>query len=149
MKQLKNLATTITALSLLTLSLPSRVSAQITNPATGNLGDNIEDAESGALFLGYFITLWQAIIVVGGLTVIVFFIWGAYSWISAGGDASKIQKGRDRILQSIIGMIILAGSFIIIGAISRIFFGDNFDLLRFTIPDPNATGPAAPPPPRP
>jgi hypothetical protein len=114
----------------LSLAPAALVSAQITNPAIGTeLGGNRVGAESGQTFTTYFVQLWQAFITVGGVATLLYFIWGAIDWITAGGDSGKIEKARNKITQAIIGMVILVGSFAIIGFISTLFFGDNFDLL--------------------
>lgn len=112
--------------------------AQIENPVIGTLGNNVSDAQSGVLFTGYLVTIWQAVITTGALAVLIYFIWGSVEWITAGGEQSKIQSARDRITQAIIGLILLVGSFIIIGFIGELFFGSNFNLLELTFPD--ATG---------
>jgi len=108
--------------------------AQITNPAlSAGMGGAAEDAaaaQDGSLFAAYFIRVWQLVISVGGLMVVLYFIWGSLEWILAGGDQSKIQKGRDRIVQSVIGMVLLAGSFVIVSFINQLFFADTFDILN-------------------
>jgi hypothetical protein len=111
-------------------------STKITNPAIGALGNDYDGAISGSLFTGFFITIWQALISVGALTVIVYFLWGGYEWIYAGGDSAKVQKARDKMTQAAIGMIILVSSFVIIGFISTLFFGTNFDILNPIVPKP-------------
>jgi hypothetical protein len=140
---MKKLLTTLTTLSFLsTTATPVFAQSKeggtttqgITNPAIeGVLGGNeggIKMAESGSLFTNYFVQLWQAIIAVGGLAVLLYFVWGAVEWITAGGDSSKIEKARNKITQSVIGMIILVGSFAIIGVINAIFFeSSGFNLL--------------------
>lgn len=108
------------------------VAAQITNPAIGDLGNKPGEAASGATFTSYFVRIWQAIITVGGLAVLLYFVWGGIEWITAGGDSGKIEKARNKITQSVIGMIILAGSFAIIGLINTLFFGNDFNLLNPT-----------------
>ena len=102
----------------------------ITNPVIGNLGNDPEAAKKGTLSTGYFVDIWNTIISVGGLVVIVMFLWGALEWITAGGDSGKIEKARNRIMQSIIGLIILVSSFVILGFISQLFFGEEFSLLN-------------------
>lgn len=116
--------------------------ADITNNAIGTLGNSAAAAESGATFTGYFITLWRVLIFVGGLALLFNFINGSLEWIMAGGESGKIQKGRDKIIQSVIGMVILAMSFVIIGFVGQLFFGSNFDLLNLTVPTAagNSTG---------
>lgn len=111
------------------------VAAQIYNPAVGAGvgGDRVADAAaagSGSIFTTYILRVIQFIISAGGIMVLLYFVWGAVEWITAGGDSSKIQKGRDKIVQAIIGMILLVGSFAIIGFINTLFFQGMFDLLR-------------------
>jgi len=113
--------------------------AQITNPAIGDLGQYEGapgDAAVGQSFLDYFLTLWQTIITIGGLAVLLYFLWGAIEWITAGGDKGKIESARNRIVQAIIGMILLASSYVIINAVNILFFGgvEGFDLLNLTFP---------------
>lgn len=110
----------------------------ITNDSVGDLGSNADAAMSGATFVDYFIYLWNALMVVGGLIVLFFFIQAAIEWITAGGDSGKIQKARDRMIQSTIGLFILVTSFIIVNYISSLLFGGNFNILNLTLPDPNA-----------
>lgn len=111
----------------------------ITNPAIGALGDDAEKAKSGELFTGYFVDIWNTIITVGGLIVLIMFLWGALEWITAGGDSSKIEKARNRILQSLIGLIILVSSVAIIGFISQLFFGTEFSILNLSFTSPGGT----------
>ena len=110
----------------------------IVNPSIGNLGGNqaggVQEASEGGTFLKYFVLLWQAFINMGALAVIIMFLWGAIEWISAGGDSGKVTKARDRITQAFIGLVLLVGSFVIISYLGKVFFGDNFDILRFTLP---------------
>lgn len=115
----------------------------IINPVIGNLGGQdkggvggIAEAESGGTFVRFFIIIWRALYTVGGLIVIIMFLWGAISWITGGGDAGKVQKARDQITQAVIGLIILVGSFVIIAYISQVAFGDQFDILNLTLPTP-------------
>lgn len=103
--------------------------AQITNPAIGDFGDNPIEAGAGKTFTLYFINIWKMMIGVGSLMVIVFFVWGAILWISGGEDAAKISKARDKIVQAVIGLIILVSSFTIIEFISTLFFGGDFSIL--------------------
>ena len=147
MQTLQNIRKKITALLLLTftfLTWDLPVWAQtsgtgITNPITGNLGNDPDAASSGETFVGYFVDLWNSVISIGGFIVLIYFLWGALEWITAGGDAGKIEKARSRITQSIIGLLILVSSFIIIGFISQLFFGEEFSLLNLTFTSPGGT----------
>lgn len=52
----------------------------------------------------------SGVMTVAFVLVLFYLLWGGIEWITAGGDSSKIQKGRDRIVQSIIGLIVLAST---------------------------------------
>lgn len=135
--KISKLKLALATLLTLPLAISSKAQAQITNPAlapaVGSVGDtdiDVVGSAAGSIFATYFISVWQFVISVGGLMVVLYFVWGAVEWIVAGGDQSKIQKGRDRIVQSVIGMVLLAGSFVIISLINTIFFKDTFDILN-------------------
>lgn len=80
------------------------------------------DTEAGVLTnLEAFISqLLGLITVIGSLFFIVNFLMAALSWITAGGDSGKIQKARDQMLQSTLGLVIMVGSYAIIGLIGSV-----------------------------
>lgn len=111
--------------------------AAITNPAIDpSMGNNPSGAESGDIFLTYFVGIWRTIINVGALLLLLYMIWGGIDWITAGGDSGKVGNARNKITQAVIGMIILAFSFVLIGFIGKLFFGNQFDLLDLTFVGP-------------
>ncbi|MCB9801831.1 MAG: hypothetical protein H6774_01960 [Pseudomonadales bacterium] len=107
----------------------------ITNPVIGDLGAS-GDAASGSTFQTLFVHFWQVIIIIGAVTVLLMFLWGAIEWIAAGGDSGKIEKGRNRIINSIIGLFLLVFSFIIINFIGWLLFRGSFQILIFNVPTP-------------
>lgn len=137
------------------LMFVTNVNAQVVNPSIGDLGGAtangtadaaaVNSVRSGSTFTRMFILLWRAIITVGGLALLLYLVWGAVEWITAGGDSGKIQKARDKMIQSVIGMIILASSFIIVRTINTLFFGTTeFNLLQLSLPmlgGPEIVGP--------
>lgn len=52
--------------------------------------------------------MMSAIMVLAALMLLLYMLWGAISWITSGGDNSKVQQARDRITQAVIGIIVLA-----------------------------------------
>src|SRR5690606_17888367 len=60
------------------------------------------------------------ITVLGGLFFVVFFFLAALKWLTAGGDASKVQKARDEMVQGVIGLIVLVAAYGIIGLIGSV-----------------------------
>lgn len=63
---------------------------------------------------------------VGGLTTLstffflLYFVLGTFSWITAGGDQSKISKARDQMVQGALGMIVIVGAYSVIGTIGTV-----------------------------
>ncbi|NCN06342.1 MAG: hypothetical protein GW946_00680 [Candidatus Pacebacteria bacterium] len=123
----------LTALAFLALST-STVLAEVTNPAVGTLGADADAAASGATFARYFIILWRALISVGGLAVVVLFLQGGIEWVTSGGDSGKLEKARNRMVQGAIGLFVLVSSFTLIAYISKLFFGQEFQILQLTFP---------------
>lgn len=111
----------------------------ITNPAIGTLGDSPVRASAGETFVSYFITVWQALISIGAIMVLLYFLWSAIDWILAGGDSGKLQKARDKMVNAIIGIILLVSAYAIIGFVSAVFFGENFNILAPTFLAPGDT----------
>lgn len=126
----KLLTLSVTAYSFFATVLPSF--AAIINPVTGELGNDAEKAASGATFVDYFTTLWNSAITFGAISVLIMFLWGAIDWITAEGDSGKVEKARNKIIQSIIGLLILVSSFVIIGFISQLLFGEEFSILNLS-----------------
>lgn len=83
------------------------IAQKITNPA---ISAEFGATESNVALANVIATIWRTAITLGGLALLVMLIMGALNWITAGGDKGKIEAARDRITQSIIGMLILAGT---------------------------------------
>ena len=120
MKKLTFLGSTI--LSLLT---PVQVFAQI----------NVLAPEKGFKTLGNFISnVLTLVMVIGGLAVLVMLIWGAFEWITSGGDKDAVAHARNRIINALIGLAVMAVTF----ALARVFAQFvGLDLTNLAIPTPN------------
>ena len=112
----------------------NKVQAVIENSATGQLGTN-EGAADGSKFINYAVSLWRVVISLGALAVLGYFLIGAFTWITAGSDTKKVENARSYMMNAVIGLVILVSGLTIIGFLSRLLFGDNFDLLRLTLPN--------------
>jgi len=89
------------------------LAVQSGNSLTIDLASEAQTANltsSNSTFGEYLSSIFSGIMTIAVLMVLLYLIWGAIEWITAGGDQSKIQKGRDKIVQSIIGIIVLASS---------------------------------------
>ena len=90
----------------------SKAYAAIPNPAVP--GGTAADDSQATQFAVNIATLWQTIIIVGGLAFLLYFLWGGLQWIMAGGEKGKIEEARGKITQGLIGLAILAASYVII-----------------------------------
>ena len=108
-------------------SAPATLAA-ITNTAVPG-GDN--PASSPKQFAVTMATLWQTIIIVGGLAFLLYFLWGGLNWIMAGGDKGKLEEARGKITQGLVGLALLAASYVIVLFLESAF---GLDLLNIIWP---------------
>lgn len=80
-------------------------------PAVGNPNASVGNIVSNGI---------QILFIVGGLAVLVFIVWGAFDWITSGGDKEKISSARKKITNSLIGLALLALSFFIVTLVGQV-----------------------------
>lgn len=80
------------------------------NIGTVNLPDAGFASDLGSL-LSSLLTIVMAL---AALAVFLFLIWGAFEWITSGGDKGKTESARNKITSAIIGLIVLAASYAIL-----------------------------------
>lgn len=78
---------------------------------------NFQDRASNEVLAGsettfgeWLARIFGALLAVSALLVLIYLAWGAISWITSGGDKSKVENARNRITQAIIGLIVLAAT---------------------------------------
>ena len=76
----------------------------------------------GIIVLGN--NLLKFTIVLAGLYTFWNIIAAGYMFMSAGGEAKNIAKAWDKIWQSIVGLLIVAGSFVLAGIFGYLIFDD-------------------------
>lgn len=77
------------------------------------------------------------IIVIAVLAAVLFIVIGAFQWITSGGDKQKVADARNHILAAVIGLIIIALSFVIINVVTTALgIGPITDLKMPKIGDP-------------
>lgn len=63
------------------------------------------------------------IVVIAGVFSLWQFLTGGLSFITSGGDKGKLTEAQNKIQMSLVGLVIIAASFIIIAIVSKILFG--------------------------
>jgi hypothetical protein len=90
---------------------------------------NYQGVKQGGLisFLNNIITL---LITLAGLFAFINLILAGYQYLSANGDPQKITQAGNKILQSLIGLAIVAASFIIAALVGYLLFKDASALIK-------------------
>lgn len=101
--------------------------AVVSAQAPGNADPNILLNTTALGFfipsLGDFLTFAiKFLFVVAGLVALVYMLWGAFSWITSGGEADKIGEARKKIVAAIIGVLMIVAALSIIVALEEIVF---------------------------
>lgn len=125
MKKILSITSLVLVSSYLLFGIAFPVSAQIQFRINQQMGQGVSvgDASSTSAegivqtIILNVITLFFA---VGGLGVVVYFLWGAVDWILSGGDKEKVSNARKKMTNAIIGLVLLALSFAIIRTIGLI-----------------------------
>src|SRR3989344_4973079 len=111
---MKKLATLINS-ALLCLSLAAPAFAQ-------NIGID-KPAEAKITDLGRLISTGiSVVIIVSGILVFVYLVWGGIEWLTSGGDKGKVEAARNRIVSALVGLAIIAASWALVRIIGY-FFG--------------------------
>lgn len=77
-----------------------------------------------------FTPIVYVIIVVAGLWAFLQFLLGGMGYITASGDPKKVQESQNKIIHSIIGLAIMAASFVLAALVGQIFFDDPMFILN-------------------
>lgn len=121
MKKLVALSSTITSLIAPKVAFAQNIKIEKPKEGYGNIGEFI----TNTLTLAFGIAL---------LVVLVMLIWGAFEWITSGGDKEAVGKARGRIINALIGLAVLAVAY----ALARVaadFVGIN--ILDLVVPKPS------------
>lgn len=55
-------------------------------------------------FIGFGINLF---VIVAGLFLLIYLLWGAFDWINSGGEKEKIAKAQNKITNALIGIVLI------------------------------------------
>jgi hypothetical protein len=75
------------------------------------------------------------IIAVSGVYALINFLLAGLGFIAAGSDPSKIEKAWTKIWQTIVGLLLVAGSFTLAAIVGKLIFNDWTALLTPEIPE--------------
>lgn len=65
---------------------------------------------SANTFGGFVTSIMEGVLAIGAILLLLYLVWAGIEWITAAGDSGKVQKARDKITQSVVGLIVLASA---------------------------------------
>ena len=93
------------------------------------------DVQGGAI--GTFINvLLNALIVIAGVYAVFNLVMAGYGFMSAGDDPKKVQAAWSKIWQTLMGLALAAGAFVLAAIFGKLLFGDYSALLKPVILTP-------------
>jgi hypothetical protein len=104
----------------------------INNPIQG-----YEDLEGGGL-IDFISNIIKFVTIAAGLFAFINLILAGFTYISAGSDAKKTAEAWSKIYMSLIGLVIIVGSYALAAIMGLILFGDANAILSPTIYGPGA-----------
>lgn len=100
------------------------------------LKDFLKTDPTGAGAISDFLSrLVVLIFSIAAIVLIFMIIWGAFEWLTSGGDKEKLAAAQKRIINAFIGIILFAVAFAIIAVLGqftrfRFFIGQNARFIR-------------------
>jgi len=108
----------------------------IPSPVGESWGGIIPEPGKGGL-IGLVSNIIKLIMLVGGLWSFFNLIIAGITYITAGDNPDELKKANNRMTMSLIGLVLMIGSFTITAIISYIIFKDASFILNPTIFTPN------------
>lgn len=81
--------------------------------------------------------LLQVFFVIAGVYALWQFINAGWTMMSSGGDAKKINQGRDKIIWAFLGLLVMAGAFVLAAIMGFLLFGDVTAIINPKLTGPN------------
>jgi amino acid transporter len=97
------------------------VFAQFTIKQPDNTGVKVDSSKKGDVLLNDLLgNVIALIFTASAIGVLIFVLWGAFDWITSGGNKDKLQSAQKKISSALIGMVVLALSFFVIAVVGSI-----------------------------
>lgn len=79
----------------------------------------IPDTPTGSAGITTYITIiWRTIVIVGGLMTLLYMAWGALDYIFSGSNPDRLKRAKDKMFNSLFGLVFLTLSYAIIKLVS-------------------------------
>lgn len=91
---------------------------------------------TGGGLVNFLNAILRVLIIVAGIWVLINIILAGYQFIGAAGKPEEIQKAWAKIWQSLLGLLFVAGAFVLAAIFGQIIFGDPTAIIMPTIRGP-------------
>ncbi|MBI3956088.1 hypothetical protein HY339_02435 [Candidatus Gottesmanbacteria bacterium] len=115
------------------LSDASEIVGSVTNPLRNSYGDV---AKQGGGIILFFTNILRLVFVGAGIYALINLIIAGFQYMTAGGDTKALTAAWARIWQTLLGLIIIVGSFALAALFGYLIFGDAGFILNPVIYGP-------------
>jgi uncharacterized membrane protein len=60
--------------------------------------------------------------VIAGIAALIYLLWGALSWVTSGGDKGNIEKARNKIVNAIVGVLLIIVVVAVVATLEQVVF---------------------------
>lgn len=103
-------------LSFFSLIIWSFLAKTVQAVSTTNLNNPLGDITTPQVLIGKIIN--SALGIVGSITLLMF-VYGGFIWMTSSGSSDKIKKGKDIILWSAIGLVVIFSSYALVAVVIK------------------------------
>lgn len=107
---------------------------QLVSP-TGYSAQNTTD------FASLLNNIFSLAVVVGGILLIVYLLFGAFKYITAGGDDKAITKSKSMMANAGVGIVIMVGAFLLTRILGLVIYGNEAGFLTLSFQGPGGGPP--------
>lgn len=79
----------------------------------------------------------QIVLFIGGLAALLYLLWGAFDWINSSGEKEKLTKAQNKMMNAVIGLILMVAAFTIFSFVMGTVLGGKFGIggdFQITLP---------------
>lgn len=79
----------------------------------------------------------QIVLFIGGLAALLYLLWGAFDWINSSGEKEKLTKAQNKMMNAVIGLILMVAAFTIFSFVMGTVLGGKFGIgedFKLTLP---------------
>jgi len=67
----------------------------------------------------------QLILLVAAILLLIYLLWGALDWLTSGGEKEKILKAQNKIVNAVVGMVLVIAVFTVFALINDKVLGNK------------------------